>query len=250
MPCDWPIDETCLPTLPEPDSDNPDALVAATASLEVSKALAIDVMWALSGRQFGICPEITRPCPQHYPHGIGRLWPNEYEVYSWVDGTWLDVSCGCLGSCVRTGPGMVHLPGPVVQVTAVIIDGVELADDAYTVEGDILYRNPASAWWPSQNLSRPAGELGTWSVEYLRGIEPPDGVGKLTAILATEFYNACTGGECRIPRRVESMQRRGVSYKMVDAADMYASGKTGVREVDLWLSAVNPNALMAAPEVL
>ena len=95
----------------------------------------------------------------------------------------------------------------------------------------------------------PSGEAGTWSVTYLRGLPIPAGASRLAGMLATEFYNACTGGKCRLPRSVSEVSRQGVTHKIVNPNEIYAVGKTGIPEIDLWLSAVNPSHLTAAPVV-
>lgn len=77
----------------------------------------------------------------------------------------------------------------------------------------------------------------------------PPGVGVLVGLLTKEFLAACSGGKYRLPRRVQAMTRNGVSYQMVDPQDIYASGKTGLAEVDIWLAAVNPTALQQRPTV-
>lgn len=225
MTCDWPIDTTCLPDAPDE---------AAVVIREAAIELASSILWALSGRQYGACPVIARPCPQRC----------DMPMY---DGTWRTTACGCVGRCSRSSPSVVHLPGPVGEVLTVAEDGIILDPSEYALEGEYLYR--VGAVWPSQDLGQPNGGIGTWSVTYTRGIPVPSGVGRLTGILAAEFVNACTGGKCRLPRNVESVNRRGVSYQMVDPAEIYQNGKTGLSEVDLWLSAVNPNVLMQAPRV-
>ena len=64
MSCDWPVDRSCLPALPPEDDDGYElALIRRTAAED----LAVNVLWALSGRQFGICPAMARPCA---PSGV------------------------------------------------------------------------------------------------------------------------------------------------------------------------------------
>ncbi|ADD81127.1 head-tail adaptor [Rhodococcus phage ReqiPine5] len=243
--CNWPVEESCLP---DPGEDP-----AKIAKLGAAVGLAQEVLWALSGRQFGACSVIARPCKG------GGGCPSPGEVVSWgsnqvpwfpmwTGGRWQNVTCCGQNHCGANGPGVVHLPGPVEKVLEVSIDGAALDPSAYSVEGDYLFRRDASAW-PSQNLGRALGETGTWAVTYLRGYPVPAGVGTFVAKLATEFYNACTGGKCKLPRRVTSISRQGVSYEMADPTDIYASGKTGLPDIDLWLASVNPNALTAAPRV-
>lgn len=61
--------------------------------------------------------------------------------------------------------------------------------------------------------------------------------------------DACGGGKCRLPRRVQTVSRQGVTYQMVDPTDIYRDGLTGLPEVDIWIASVNPNRLMGAPRV-
>ena len=220
--CGWPVDTACLPDV---DGDEDRA-----ALLDTSIELAADVLWALSGRQFGACRTVYRPCPS----------PCATVARRGV--------CGCAGGCTRVGPSIVRLPGPVHEVEEIRVAGAVLDPAEYTVEGDLMIRTGGAAW-PSQDLTRPAGEPGTWEVEYRRGVPVPEHVGRLVGALAAEFYAACTGGKCRLPRRVQSVNRQGVSYQMVDPSDVYASGRTGLSEVDLWLAAVNPNRVGSRPRV-
>lgn len=250
MTCSWPVDRTCLPV-----ADTPiDAQQQKDA-----EDLAVHVLWALSGRQFGVCPVLARPCRQP----CGGVWngdilgaPYGYPVGSpWFpvwDGTnWRNITCGCGPKCSWIAPNVVHLSAtvglPVHEVTEVVIAGEVLDPSGYRLEGDLLYRIGAD--WPVQDLTKPLDKPGTWSVTYTRGTPPPTGTAKLVGLLAAEFLAACNGGKCRLPRRVQTVSRQGVTYQMIDPSDIYASGKTGISEIDLWLSAVNPHHIMAAPVV-
>lgn len=242
-PCEWPVDETCLPVNAEESDAAADPVMAA------AKDMAVHVLWSLSGRQYGLCERVVRPCPSNYPpSSLRRSLPSTYEIFSWGDG-WVFDGCGCGGRCRQSGPGMAHLPGPAVEILEVEVAGLALDESQYTLEGNVLYRIGDAHVWPSQDMSRPAGEPNTWTVTYLRGVPVPPGVDRLTAMLATEFYNACTGGKCRLPRTVTEVSRQGVTHRIVNPNDIYSSGKTGIPEIDLWLSAVNPNHLIAAPSV-
>ena len=243
MSCDWPVDTTCLPELADDASDED------KARRDAALGMAVDVLWALSGRQFGRCPVIARPCPDRTP---GDLWSyqNSGAVIAWDGDNWLNVGCGCTGgTCKLTGPSRVHLPGPVASITSVQVGSVVLDPAAYKLEGNLLYRT-GGASWPSQDLSRPRGEGGTWFVLYERGIEPPAGIATLTGLLAKEFETACGGGKCRLPRNVTQVSRQGVSYQIYDPTAIYAAGKTGLPEIDMWLASINPNHLMQRPVVL
>lgn len=243
MTCSWPVDRTCLPQAQGE---------VEVAQQEAAEDLAVQVLWALSGRQYGVCPVIIRPCPQPcagVPAGAARAG-GTYFAYR-ESGRWLNVVCGCGAACAAQGPGVLHLATrttlPIQGIEEVSIAGAVLDPAEYRLEGDLLYR--VSGNWPSQDLTRPLGQSGTWAVTILRGYPPPAGSDRLVALLAAEFLAACRGGKCKLPRRVRSVSRQGVTYDMVDPTDIYREGRTGIPEVDLWLSSVNPRALAAAPEV-
>ncbi|MGV0738235.1 hypothetical protein ABQF35_14255 [Mycobacterium syngnathidarum] len=248
MSCEWPVDRTCLPDLPvlgdDPTEAEQAAYDAAVAQRNSAENIAIQVLWSLSGRQFGVCETTVRPRPAH-SQGFGHCGP---FILALDMGHWVDWPCGCIGSCSVSNPRVVHLPGPVDAIAAVTIDGVQLDQTDYQLEGNALYRKGGQ--WPRQDLGRPLGESGTWSVTYTLGMAVPAGVDKLTGQLAREFAAACGDeDECRLPRTLVATTRRGVSHQF-DPSKILAAGKTGLAEVDLWLAGVNPNHLAQAPEVL
>lgn len=71
----------------------------------------------------------------------------------------------------------------------------------------------------------------------------------MVALLVSEFWNACRGGKCRLPKRVQSISRQGVSMQMVDPVALFENMQTGISEVDLWITAVNPHRLSAPSAV-
>ncbi|MCM6774980.1 hypothetical protein NDR87_26405 [Nocardia sp. CDC159] len=247
MSCQWPIDRSCWPELCSPIDKQ---------RMQYAADCAVFVLWALTGRQFGVCPVLARPCPipdadpllGYVPIGPGSSGyygsPGWFPV--WEGGAWRNISCGCPDRCSRTGMAVVHLPGPVRTVDAVTIAGGALADTEWALEGDYLYRT-GGAQWPRQNLRAPLGEPGTWSVAYQRGYPPPPGAQTHVGQLALEFFNACSGGKCRLPKRVQTVARQGVSMQMIDPNDLFGAGLTGIDTIDLWIRAINPARLQAAP---
>lgn len=252
----WPIDRSCLPQLPElpdnPSAEQQKVYDAALATRNAAEDVAVFVLWALSGRQFGGEPVRLRPCPPRgFPYGwyLSAAWWSFERDWS----PWSPSDCGCAGPCGLSGDSRLHLPGPVyppsVDAPIVVTMGGEVLDPAtYVLEGDVLYRRNGAVW-PGQNLARPLGEPGTWSVDYQRGLPVPPGVERLTGALAKEMMLSCSGEECRIPRFLRGSSSRGNSFSF-DPMPILSAGKTGLPEVDSWLAAVNPNRLMSAPEVL
>ncbi|QWY84366.1 head-to-tail adaptor [Mycobacterium phage Knocker] len=246
MPFTWPIDRTGFPELPEPTAPE---YARRLAEQRGAAQIAVSVMWALSGRQFGLTDATVRPCRTNLRnhHGPG---PVTSYLLSWEGNGWINVPCGCSGACREAGPNVVHLPGPVHSVQRVEVNGNDLPANVWVLEGTRLYRRESP--WPAQNLNRPLGDIGTWGVHYRRGIEVPVGVDELTGILAKEMLTAINDdvGRCRLPRTVTTVSRQGVTYRAYDPAVIYRQGKTGLAEIDLWLSSVNPHALLAAPSVI
>jgi hypothetical protein len=113
-----------------------------------------------------------------------------------------------------------------------------------------LVRQDGDHWPICQDYNLAAGLTGTWSVTYFRGAVVPDSVLAAAGSLACEFAKACTGGECRLPGRVSSIIRQGVSIQLVDVSDLLKHGFTGLTEVDQVIRAFNPSSLTHRLRVL
>ncbi|MGW5147531.1 hypothetical protein [Rhodococcus koreensis] len=224
MSCTWPVDRTCLP-----DADAPADALKMRAAVDS----AVQVLWALTGRQFGCCEVLARPTSL-----TGEAVALGYAALD--AGEWKNYLCSCTGT-------RVDLDGPVCAVTEIRLGGTVLDPAEYRVEGNRVFRTTGP--WPTQDLNLPLGEPGTWSVRYERGVPPPAGAASMVGMLALEFWNACTGGNCKLPRRVQTVARQGVTVQMVDPAEIYDRGATGITEIDLWIAAANPYKHRQPPAV-
>lgn len=232
----WPCDRSCLPDI---DADD-----APEDVLKLQEAIntAVMVLWSLTGRQFAIEDVTARPCPKERDLEDYALGGPIGFVPLLVDGQWQNWT-GCAGGgCTADGRGVVELPGPVVSITEILVDGVAIASDGYVLDGNLLYR-VAGGEWPTQDLTIPPGSPGTWTVRYLRGNPPPAGAAAMVGQLALEFWNMCNGGKCRLPKRWQSVTRQGVSIVRADPTDILAQGYTGIPEIDMWTTALNPDRL-------
>lgn len=235
--CLWPVDRQCFPA-EMADARSPEDHARLTEAIDT----AVYVLWSLTGRTFCLEEVTVRPCArdEQAPYGGMSAWL--------IDGRWFNIP-GCGSWCTPHGTGVVALPGPARVVKAVYVDGVELDADSYRLDNaNLLYRTSGGAW-PMQDMSRPAGDNGTWSVTYLRGQDPPAGAALAVGRLALEFWNICTGGKCRLPKRWQTVTRQGVSVQRADPTDLLAQGYTGLPEIDTWIHAVNPHKLTAPPVV-
>lgn len=235
-PCVWSIDTGCCSGW-----DDYDPAVQTRAS-----QWATDVMWAATGRQFGVCPVTVRPCFNEQWNGLGVWWNDgSFWPYIW-NGTWYNSGCGCFGRCCcRPLPfTQAWLPGPVAGVSEVRVDGIVIDPASYRVDdGQWLVRQDGERWPTCQDYNLAAGLAGTWDVTYFRGDPVPNSVLIAAGSLACEFAKACIGGECRLPGRVTQLIRQGVSISMVDVDTLLRNGYTGLVEVDQVIRSFNPAGL-------
>lgn len=237
VPCPWPI-QPCGPLPDEEDSSYEELLAAST-----------EILWALSGRQYGCCPVTIRPCRACKDGNPSGDWGARLR-----DGLWINlpcVSCG-VNSCSCSEVCEVRLPGPVCEINEVMLDGEVLAETAYRVDNsDLLVRVDGGCWPNCQELSLPTTEVGTWSVTYDRGIPVPPAGQRALGELMSELWKACRAdGTCILPKRVQTLTRQGVSMVMLDPMDFLAHGRTGLYFVDLWLTAVNPHGRPSGARVI
>jgi hypothetical protein len=237
---DWPIiDGPCGPDGPE--GVTYDQWVAA-------REAAVRWLWALSGRQFGTWtvtfrPEWTQPFPVSrlpwgYRDGLG-LTP-------WLSGQ------GMLpgGSCGAARPAGVQgkritLPGPVLEVIEVTVDGSALPPESYALQGDDLVRMDGEDWPASQDVTAVEGDLGTWQVTYRRGQDVPQAGRVAAGVLVCELAKAMVGNDCELPINTTQVTRGGVTVSL----DELTQGFTGLALVDQWARSVNPNGLRQPPIV-
>lgn len=248
-PCGWTVDTGC-----DPAWAGYSAEVKARAT-----SLATFVLDALTGRQFGQCPITVRPCgptcrlqTNYMTYPVGAPSPNvpgPWMVPYVANGTW--TNCACAGGCSCAPACMVDLRVPVAEVTEVRVDGLVLDPSAYQLVGKWLARIDDGACWPAcQDPSIPDTEEGTFSVTFRPGRLLPAAGAAAAGLLASEFAKACNGIACGLPAQVSSITRQGVDVEFVDPATVFEDGRTGIREVDLFIRAVNPAGLQRRPRVV
>lgn len=195
---------------------------------------ATAVLFRLSGAQYaGECSTTVRPTcvahPDHDRRRHHRYWDQPYRN--------LNDPC-----CERVHEVLLGAY-PVTAVTEVVIDGVTIDEALYRVDGQrALVRQDGQGWPCCQNLNLPPGDVGTWSVAFTYGTVP-DQMGLLAcAELARQFGMSITlDDKCKLPQRVQTLVRQGVSMTILDPQDFLDNGRTGIYLVDLWLKAVNPH---------
>ncbi len=169
----------------------------------------------------------------------GRQWPGEATDT-------VRPTHGTRAHCIDASG--VYLPGfPVTGITTVTIDG-DVVDPARYEVLDRRYlhavRQPDGSVlsFPStQDLTLPTTEVNTFEVVYTWGRAPDTEWVRAAAIYGWEFALAWTpdcADRCRLPKRVTSITRQGVTATIVDPMQVIEKGGTGLVEVDSLLAAL------------
>lgn len=158
------------------------------------------VLWALSGRRF---------------HNIGT----REELYRYT----------------RGGRHDLYLLGPDPDVREFTYrpmwsdEETEVDEDRFEVVGSILYLRSGFA---SNTILRLMYDVGSNL--------PP--MSKRACVALAEQYTLakCGDKKCKLPERITSVTRDGVSWAVLDPQDFLERGLTGIGEIDSWLRTVNP----------
>jgi|PlaIllAssembly_1097288.scaffolds.fasta_scaffold00252_5 hypothetical protein len=231
--CIWPIVPAC------DEAGYADAVVAQ------SKVMAIEILWAASGRQYGQCIDTIRPCRREADYCELNAWELVGSRLSLLD----DVSVGYITPCSRcktTSCGCaaveaITLPGSPRSIVSVVIDGVTLDPSAYRLDARQLIRTDGGTWPECQDFNVNAGEIGSWEVTYLTGRPVPVGGQIAAGVYSCEILKAlCDDDACSLPARVQTVTRQGVTVGFLDPMTFLEDGLTGVYIVDMWIRSVNP----------
>jgi len=211
------------------------------------------LLYEITGRQFsGLCTATVRPANQRctcwwwIPAGVAlpSSWGwGSFGGYGWG---WGNRATNERFGCQPLS--RVKLPGyPVREILEVKIDGAVVDPSQYRLDGwrwltrlasEDADGNLTAQRWPGCSRSDCADdEPGTFSVSYQFGISPPPLGVAAAAALASEIFNACTGGECALPSRVTKVLRQGVQIdRVITAAAALRQGNSGIQLVDAFLA--------------
>jgi len=213
-------------------------------------------LWGATGRQYGPCPVSVRPAQEKYTDPGYRaypVWPGQDPVVSGpylFNGVWRN--CGCGSSCCCRPECAVVLRGPVAEVTEVLVDGEPVPPDAYRVDvangAYLLVRLDGTCWPTCQDFQAAEDAAGSFVVEYLIGRPLPNALKVAAALLACEYAKGLTGGACRLPAKMTRLSRQGVEVEVAPPAP--GEGRTGIKEVDDVVAALNPSRRQGPPVVL
>ncbi len=233
-PCSW--------TIPDPLCCDEWATLDPTTQSSARDYAAL-ILWAATGRQFGLCEITVRPCGiRRCPDGMADFFGFNWSGGTWIpyifNGTWFN--CACPGICCCDPRCQVRLMGPVDSIVEVTLGGIAVDPSTYRVDDNHWLVRTAGECWPfCSDMDTDDGD-NVFQVTYLRGMTPPPALLRAASTLACEWGKACTGAACRLSNRVTSIARQGVSIEMADPNMILEEGMTGLWEVDAVIRALNP----------
>jgi hypothetical protein len=234
----------CAPAVPDDVTDE---------QVELAVMLASQNLYRFAGRQYGgLCQDSVRPCVgvncgmdgvvslgagalsgfrYHYPslpQRLGREWEN------------VSLCAGqkCMLPCVV-------LPGPVVSIDEVLVDGAVVDPSAYEISGyRKLCRTDGGKWPCGQDMSLPTTSVGTMQVDWTRGTPVDVVASQMATIYARRrlLPLICETGACGdvTDEGIDLMSADGVTTDFYDTNDPAGFMRTGIRIVDEWLDGINP----------
>lgn len=205
---------------------------------------AQSLLWSLTGSRFGSCTVTERyragragDCGMPYKDAGTGLWHNGARS----------------AHCCR----LRLANAPVQNVARVVVHGVELAPGTYWLEGSELVRS--GVCWPvGAECDPPPIEVTyTWGISLAGPIPAdPEADPPVPATPAAKYHymaayamgevikemvEGMCGRECKLPSRVASVTRQGVTVNFVSPTDLADAGLLGLVQADAFIRAVNPH---------
>lgn len=237
LPCSWDVSTDCC-----------DDWATYSPALQTAAAeYGAFTVWAATGRRYGLCTRTIRPCGKWCEgNGVsGYYWSDGTFMPYILNGEWRNCWCGSPGFCTCQPSCQILLPGPVaaIPITGVSQDGAVVPASSWRVDnGKWLVRTDGVCWPDRQNFDVDTG-VGTLFVTYSKGLTVPSVLLRAAGELACEWAKSCQGQACRLPQRVQSVSRQGVSVQMVPIDVLLKNGFTGVTTVDQVIRNFNPTGL-------
>jgi hypothetical protein len=234
------------------------------------------ILYNLTGKQWpGVCTDVIRPTAEHEQDRLHAGWApyggysgpwaaggqNAYAYNYWA-GMWGSCTCDRTTVCGLHAVSEIILPGyPVDSVTTVKIDGVTRPGSGYRIQDRqrlVWVPQPSDTrqGWPCcQRVELPSTEVDTWEVTYTWGAAPPAIGKRFAATLACQLYKTIATDDadregCRLPQRITSITRQGVTIAVLDSFQVFKDGLTGLPEIDLWISSDRRARSGRSPDVI
>lgn len=229
-------------------------------AMERSEGLAWQTLAALTGYQVGVCPILVRPCAAGVAGGSWMEAPvsggsmaglpaaaiGTFSPYL-SGGNWYNAcGCGSSATCGCSSISEVILPAPVGSIERVVVSGEVIEPSRYRVDDGyrLVSTDPELRWPVRQNIAAGPDDPGAFSISLYQGAAPNDQTRYAAGMLAAEFFKACLGEKCSLPRKARTVARsNGTTYDI--KSSLFEGGMTGIDAVDALIMILNPHGLRA-----
>lgn len=233
-----------------------DLSLASPEITGIALEAAQDLLYMLTAQRFSECPTTLRPCREEcygeggYGWGWRSMWWGDTVGYPTpvnISGQWYNLGCGSCGqNCSCTPISETYLPGPVVQINEVKVDGVVLVNGVdYRVDDYRKLVRLGDVWPFCNDLNKADTEVGTWSVNATYG-EPVPMLGQLAVgEVACSFVDLLLGNDCALPAGITDLTRQGVSMSFANTSNDLLQFFARFPISYLFVKTYNPHGLMA-----
>lgn len=162
--------------------------------------------------------------------------------------------CGCGCSIHQINLGL----WPVTELISIryegtVYTGTDITDTFHLNNRRFLARNDGDRLLTGNQWAVGGGAYDTeddghvFEVTFDHGMQIPSLLKRATRALACEWVSqlAGMGGTCKLPERVTTVTRSGITMDVASAIDMLREGKTGIYQVDLAIQTFNPSKLQS-----
>jgi hypothetical protein len=206
----------------------------------------------------GECTKTIRPAKKSCDCSQGV----DIRRYDWIDSFPYKVTarggqifncnpCACFNDSISCGAApCITLPYvPVAGIVEVIIDGEVLDSSAYQLrDNKVLCRTDGEEWPTCQDLDKELGDVGTWSVTFVHGIDPPEDLVYHTVQYACQLAKRCLNRPCELPERV--LRDSNGHLEGLDPMSFVKEGLTGYAPLDACIISLNPTNTRTLPRLL
>jgi hypothetical protein len=217
--------------------------VRDTGVLTSAATTASGILFVSSGRQWtGLCgPTTVRPISG----GQFDAGPSRLPLSGPIDS--MQAASNSVGLADQ---GLKIGLYPIRSIVQIKIDGAVLSPTKYRLdEGRYIERRDGNPWPSWQRLDFDDTQVGTFSVTVTHGADPPAAGVDAASALGAELAKSRAGLPNRLPQRLTSLTRQGVTMAVLDPMAFLEKGLTGVYETDLWIQSVNPHKQTRRPAV-
>lgn len=222
--------------------------------LEDAVLQASEILYTLTGRQFAgtqtakVRPWVPCVCGWQYAYAGFPGYASSFPVYPGYG--WGAYGCACQPPRINLGFW------PVTTINQIWYNGVaqplgdfHLDNYRYLVRNDGLrfpgYSN--NLWAEKGGPFDNANDGYVFEVDLDYGTPVPRILQRATRELACRLLDdcLCNTDNCKLPDRVNSLSRQGVSVSLIDPLDILREGGTGIYAVDLAIKTLNPSKLQS-----